>query len=218
VTTPAAAQPRSVSVDASLLKIALKSALLVCSKDDSRPALNSVLFESSELSLGLVATDGHRIVELKARATGDAGIRCQLSRDDVVRCLRVCTLGRDKTARVELKQCADGRILFGLPDCKVKLKPVTKEFPPYNKAFPARADKTTGPCEATGCNAAYLLDLATIAKLVSERNEIRIQPTDESLGPLRFDVTGHGGDITATYALMPLWIVDHKPSKRAEQS
>ena len=55
---------RQVKVDAQSFYKLVKKVLFAVSKDETRPALNGVLWHTSEEGLNLVATDGHRLAKV----------------------------------------------------------------------------------------------------------------------------------------------------------
>lgn len=197
--------------DAGLFRSALRASLIVCSKDDSRVALNSIRFEIDGCRVRLISTDGHRLlrvsVALDSNKLGDSR-QFQISRRDAIRWVNVCSLGGIGQTEVELKDRANGSVLFGLPDAKVTARRVTRDFPPYETITPALAD-TIEKASHVRLSYRYLRDLADIAPIIQGteyETSIRLQPVSCANDPIRFDIDAKSRAISATYTLMPMRI------------
>lgn len=55
---------RQVKIEGKLLSRMVKKVLFAVSRDETRPALNGILWHSSEEGLNMVATDGHRLAKI----------------------------------------------------------------------------------------------------------------------------------------------------------
>lgn len=212
---PAVEQPandrmynRSVSINWVALRAAMKAALVVCSTDDSRLALNSILVEVSTTSIRLVATDGHRLIRIDVAGAESSGkFSVQLTRESAMAWVKL-TPPKIEGYKVELAAAKVGSVecmaissSFG----STVMSSVDAQFPPYDQVIPT-FDKSRKPAAAIAINAQYLGDIGAIGKqLTSDRTgrvELRLGTSD--LDPIRLDIENPVGGFEATYVVMPM--------------
>lgn len=197
--------------DARLFRDGLRASLLVCSKDELRIALNAIRFEVDCNIVRLISTDGHRLLVVSMTLDSEklgATREFLVGRKNAIRCLKLLALESDGQSDVELKDTASGLVLFGLPDAKLKIRKVEKDYPKYSEIIPELADNVP-ESHATGLSGPYLKDLANIADIIlgpCRGSGIRIQPNGGALSPVRFDIKTGARRISATYMLMPMRI------------
>lgn len=202
---------KTVEVRWDLLHKALKAALVVCSRDELRLALNSVLVEAKDKMLTVVASDGHRLVHMTCELAGECdecGLSVQLSRESVKQWLTAKPI---KYTQINAQLTTDGReCTIEVPGNIAKLRHVDARFPPYDCVIPKR-NWTEGAipkrtcASAVGATAQYLADAAAIAKTIGA-DLLVIELADGELDPIRLDAdAAHGKPlpINMTYVLMP---------------
>jgi DNA polymerase-3 subunit beta len=105
--------------------------------DDTRPHLNSALFQWEGDTVRMVTTDGHRLskMEMTTRAVQtDASMLIPLK--GVVELKRLCDEAKNEAVeRIELLQSGPNAF-FRVPGLQLSIKLVEVQFPPYGQVIP----------------------------------------------------------------------------------
>jgi DNA polymerase-3 subunit beta len=116
------------------------------STDESRPHLNSALFEWNGDVVRMVTTDGHRLSKLDAKVPGrQASATMLIPLKAIHELRRLCddmVAEKDKDAPAEISITQSGSSAFfqgGGTTFSVKL--VDAQFPPYSQVIPAKSEK-----------------------------------------------------------------------------
>jgi DNA polymerase-3 subunit beta len=131
--------------DKSQVKTMLDRTLFSVSNDESRPALNGVLFEvepeaPGQARLRMVSTDGHRLskAERTVAASDYDGNkqRCIVHRRGAAELLRILE-GSDPSVRIEF---AGRNVLFSSDKSRLQIRQIEESFPEYGRVIPDRGD------------------------------------------------------------------------------
>lgn len=140
-----AASGRGFLCDKSQVETMLRRTLFSVSTDDSRPALNGVLFEvepeaQGQVRLRMVSTDGHRLskAERTVAASDYDGQkqRCIVHRRGAAELQRILE-GSDPSVRIEF---AGRNVVFSSDKSRLQIRQIEESFPDYGRVIPDRGD------------------------------------------------------------------------------
>jgi DNA polymerase III subunit beta len=137
------------------LEVEVLSSLINCtmfsiSTDETRPHLNSALFEWDGDHVRMVTTDGHRLTKMEAVVTGrQASATMLIPLKAIAELRRLCDEARAEPSRdgvppmVTIAQSGPNAF-FTLADTRFCVKLVDAQFPAYQQVIPAAAERTIG--------------------------------------------------------------------------
>lgn len=136
---PAINIKKQVEVEAEVLVTMIKRTTFACSRDETRPALNGVLWQTKEDRMTMVATDGHRLARVAVENKKLKGLN-----DDVIIPPKVLDLipkfiDDDKETIGIIFE--ENRIIFNLDDMVVSSRLIEGPYPNYDAVIPDQADK-----------------------------------------------------------------------------
>ncbi len=117
--------------------------LFATARENSRYAINGVLFERAGQQVTVVATDGHRLAMAKGRCVASDGGADESVKSSIVPAKTLNLLLRlfdDAEQEVEVK-LADNRIHFRTDQAVLASSLVEGNFPPYSDVIPKDGDK-----------------------------------------------------------------------------
>ena len=130
---------KQVSVEAEALAKMITRTTFACSRDETRPALNGVLWQTKGEQMTMVATDGHRLAKVAVENKTLKGLS-----DDVIIPPKVLDLipkfMAEETATVGII-FEENRIIFNMGDIVVSSRLIEGPYPNYEAVIPATADK-----------------------------------------------------------------------------
>lgn len=136
----------SLSLDVHVLSTLIAKTHFSISTDESRPHLNSALFEWNGDVVRMVTTDGHRLSKLDAKVPGrQASATMLIPLKAIHELRRLCDemlSEKDKDAPAEMSISQSGSSAFfqgGGTTFSVKL--VDAQFPPYAQVIPQKTEK-----------------------------------------------------------------------------
>lgn len=153
--------PGWVSLDAKVLKEMLAQTAFAVSHDESRYALNGVLFLIQAGRIRLVATDGHRLA-LASRPLGDGGGGSGIvPRKAVHEVVRVLGVGEDvQVALVE------NQFILKMPNFLLVARLIEGQFPNYEQVIPKGH-----PCRLILSRTTLVAALRRVSVLSEERTK-----------------------------------------------
>ncbi len=165
-----AAPPAWLSLEAKTLREMLGQTSFAISHDESRFALNGVLFVLQPKELRLVATDGHRLaVSTRGVGQGLSGVTGIVPRKAVAEIVRV--LGGSEDVQIAI---TENQFLLQMPNFVMTARLIEGQFPNYEavvpKAHPGRLAVNRG---------ALIAALRRVSVMAEERNK----PVKLSLAP-----------------------------------
>lgn len=130
---------KQVKIDADELIKMITRTTFACSRDETRPALNGVLWQTKGDRMTMVATDGHRLARVTAENKTLKGLN-----DDVIIPPKVLDLipkfiGED-TGTVGII-FEENRIIFNLDDIVVSSRLIEGPYPNFEAVIPSSGDK-----------------------------------------------------------------------------
>ncbi len=130
---------KQVAVEAELMVGMIKRSTFATSKDETRPALNGVLWQTKGERMVMVATDGHRMARVAAENNKLKGLN-----DDVIIPPKVLDLiskfiGDDRDSIGVIFE--ENRIIFNLDDIVISSRLIEGPYPNYEAVIPATGDK-----------------------------------------------------------------------------
>ncbi|MEZ5357446.1 MAG: DNA polymerase III subunit beta [Candidatus Zixiibacteriota bacterium] len=129
---------KQVTVEADALVNMIKRTTFACSNDETRPALNGVLWQTKGDKMTMVATDGHRLAKVSVENKKLKGLN-----DDVIIPPKVLDLipkfiDDQKEIGIIFEE---NRIVFNLDDVIVSSRLIEGPYPNYEAVIPETADK-----------------------------------------------------------------------------
>jgi len=151
-----------VSVEARTLKEMLGQTSFAVSHDETRHALNGVLFSFQGKEVRLVATDGHRLA-LSNRAIGQGvgGVTGIVPRKAVAEIMRVLGAGEDVQLAI-----TENQFVLQMPNFVMTARLIEGQFPNYEAVIP-RAH----PGKLVISRMALMAALRRVAVMAEERNK-----------------------------------------------
>jgi DNA polymerase-3 subunit beta len=130
---------KQVTVDGKELVSMIRRTSFACSKDETRPALNGVLWQTKGDRMTMVATDGHRMSRVSAENKKLKGLN-----DDIIIPPKVLDL-IPKFIEGEKDQVGvifeENRIIFNLGDIVLSSRLIEGPYPNYEAVIPNGSDK-----------------------------------------------------------------------------
>lgn len=127
-----AAPPAWLSLEAKTLREMLSQTNFAVSHDESRFALNGVLFLLQPKEVRLVATDGHRLaVATRGVGQGLAGVSGIVPRKAVAEILRVTSAGEDVQIAI-----TENQFLLQMPNFVMTARLIEGQFPNWEAVLP----------------------------------------------------------------------------------
>lgn len=130
---------RQVKINAQSFYKLIKKVLFAVSKDETRPALNGVLWHTSESGLNLVATDGHRLAKVTR-----SDIKITGYKEDIIIPPKVLDnlvkLMSDETGEIGVI-LNENSIVFVLEDAVITSRLLEGPYPNYEQVLPKDNDK-----------------------------------------------------------------------------
>jgi DNA polymerase-3 subunit beta len=130
------------TINAGDLHRLIAQTLFATARENSRYAINGVLFERSGNKLNVVATDGHRLAlangKCKATHADDKDAKSAIVPSKALQLLLQLFDDAEQTVQVKL---ADNQILFKTDDAVLASNLVEGNFPPYSDVIPKDGDK-----------------------------------------------------------------------------
>lgn len=130
---------KQVNIDAETMVTMIRRTTFACSHDETRPALNGVLWQTKGDRMIMVATDGHRLARVAADNAGLKGVGEDVIIPPKVLDLIVKFLEPGTTTVGVIFE--ENRILFNLGNIVVGSRLIEGPYPNYGAVIPASTDK-----------------------------------------------------------------------------
>jgi DNA polymerase-3 subunit beta len=170
-----------ITVDGKMLRDMLTQTTFAISHDESRYALNGVLFVVHEKELRLVATDGHRLAlavrPLPAGAQGVSGI---VPRKAVQEIARIVGSGEDVQVAI-----SENQFMLRMPNVLLMARLIEGTFPNYEQVVPRAHPHRIVVARGT---------LVAALRRVSVLSEERTKPVKFVLSPSGLKLTAYSPD------------------------
>jgi DNA polymerase-3 subunit beta len=217
---PAADAP-SLELPAELLSLLMARTYFSISTDETRPHVNSGLFEWSGDRVRLVSTDGHRLSKMEATVTGSSATATMLIPLKAIAELRKLASeakGEKDGAAVSITQSGPNAF-FTVAGMQFSVKLVDAQFPPYQQVIPALSERSVRAPRLPLTDALKAVSLAASdrtggVKLSVAPNKLRItsESPESGNGFDELDVDYNGPELTigfnAKYFLDVLGAID----------
>lgn len=182
-------QTTSFVIPGDLLAEALGQVSPAASRDETRPVLTGVLFESGEgADLNLVATDSYRLAVRSIAVDGASETKFLVPARGVV---EVARLAAGQDVRVEVAQA---QVAFHVGDVVVQSRLIEGEFPAYSQLLPQdlpnRLEIEKGPFLESLKRIAVLAQDATPVFVEFEADALRISCQSQGLGDAAEEIDG----------------------------
>ena len=137
-----------ITLDGKLLRDMLAQTIFAVSHDESRYALNGVLFAVQDREIRIVATDGHRLaLAVRPLASAGASVSGIVPRKAVQEIARIVGSGEDVQVAI-----SENQFILQMPNVLLMARLIEGTFPNYEqvvpKAHPHRITMSRGPLTA----------------------------------------------------------------------
>lgn len=136
---PAVNTKKEIKIDASSLASMIRKTTFACSVDETRPALNGVLWQTKGDRMQMVATDGHRL----AKVSMDNAKLKGLSEDIIIppKVLNLIPKFTEGNTREVGIIFGDNNIIFNLGDYVLTSRLIDGPYPNFEQVIPEHNDK-----------------------------------------------------------------------------
>lgn len=142
------AKATEISIAAASLADLIARTYFSISADETRPHLNSALFEWDGETIRMVTTDGHRLSKYEVAAEGGqkSSFSLLVPLKGILEIRRLCDELKSEKGASEgspLKLLRGGpNVFFATSDSTLAIKLVDAQFPPYQQVIPQRVEQT----------------------------------------------------------------------------
>lgn len=177
------ASPQSwVSVEAKLLREMLTQTSFAVSHDETRYALNGVLFAFQGKDVRMVATDGHRLaLSTRSLGQGVASATGIVPRKAVAEIMRVIGAGEEVQIAI-----TENQFILQMPNFVMTARLIEGQFPNYEAVIPK-----THPGRLTTARGGLSSALRRVAVMAEERNK----PVKLALSPASLKVSASSQEL-----------------------
>ncbi|UCE19049.1 MAG: DNA polymerase III subunit beta [Gemmatimonadota bacterium] len=128
-----------IKVDGSLLHRMIEKSVFAYSTDETRPALNGVLWHIKKDEMRMVATDGHRL----AKIVNTEKIKRETEKEVIIPAKALNCLNRFRSEEDELEKIiiGDNHVLFELGRTRIFSRLIAETYPNYERVIPSDNDK-----------------------------------------------------------------------------
>ncbi len=130
---------KQINLDGSQLVTMIKKSTFACSTDETRPALNGVLWSTSGDRMNMVATDGHRLAKISIENKKLRGIA-----EDIIIPPKVLNVIPKFIGESDSEIgiiFGENNIIFNLGDIVLTSRLIEGPYPNYEQVIPAESDK-----------------------------------------------------------------------------
>ncbi len=194
---------KQITLDAEVLGTMIKRTTFACSRDETRPALNGVLWQTKGERMVMVATDGHRLSRVAVDNTTLKGLN-----EDVIIPPKVLDLiprfigSGVSTVGVIFEE---NRIVFNLGEIVISSRLIEGPYPNYGAVVPASTDKHL----AVGKDDLYaaVRRVAILSNSLTHQVKFSIKGNSVTLSTTNTDVGGEAREtLTCEYKGEPMEI------------
>jgi DNA polymerase-3 subunit beta len=177
------ASPQSwVSIEAKTLRDMLTQTSFAVSHDETRYALNGVLFAFQGKDVRMVATDGHRLaLSMRSLGQGIASATGIVPRKAVAEIMRVIGAGEEVQIAI-----TENQFILQMPNFVMTARLIEGQFPNYDAVIPR-----SHPGRLTAARGALSSALRRVAVMAEERNK----PVKLALSPASLKVSASSQEL-----------------------
>ncbi|MGH7279242.1 MAG: DNA polymerase III subunit beta [Candidatus Rokuibacteriota bacterium] len=173
--------PSWLTIDAKVLREMLAQTSFAISHDESRHALNGILFSLQGKEARLVATDGHRLALASRPLPAAVAVTGIVPRKAVSEIMRV--LGAGEEVQVAI---TDNQFVLKMPNFVMTARLLEGQFPNYEAVIPK-----SQPGRLLIPRTAFVAALRRVSVMAEERNK----PVKMSLAPTTLKLTASSQDL-----------------------
>ena len=128
----------TIEIDSSLLHRMIEKTIFAYSTDETRPALNGVLWQIEDKENRMVATDGHRLAKII-----NTEKKMDIEKEIIIPAKALSCLNRFRSEENELKKVTLGEkhILFDLGETRILSRLIAETYPNYERVIPQNNEK-----------------------------------------------------------------------------
>ncbi len=135
---PLVESDEKIELDNSVLKRMIEKTIFACSTDNLRPALTGVFFQIFEEEIRMVATDGHRLVKIVHKNSGNQ----EFTKELIVPTKALNFVARNLPEKGKQQiTFSESHVLFELPNTNIYTRIIKEPFPDYERVIPQNYTK-----------------------------------------------------------------------------
>ena len=185
---PAVNTKREIKIDSGDLVKMIRKTTFACSTDETRPALNGVLWQTKGDRMQMVATDGHRLAKVSMENSRLKGMA-----EDIIIPPKVLNL-IPKFSDAEQKEVGiifgENNIIFNLSDTILTSRLIEGPYPNFEQVIPTTSDKklTVSKDELAGA----VRRVSILSNALTHQVKFAIKKGSLTLSTSNADVGGEG--------------------------
>ena len=188
---PAVNTKKEIRIAASDLIGMIRKTTFACSDDDTRPALNGVLWQTKGDRMQMVATDGHRLAKMAVENKKLKGMY-----DDVIVPPKVLNL-IPRFVNQENQEIGiifgDNNIIFNLNDVVLTSRLIDGPYPNFEQVIPSNNDKTM--TIARDDLAGAVRRVSILSNALTHQVKFSLKDNNLTLSTANADVGGEGKEV-----------------------
>ena len=188
---PAVNTKKEIRISQKALVAMIRKTSFACSTDETRPALNGVLWQTKGDKMQMVATDGHRMARMAMENTKLKGVS-----DDIIIPPKVLNL-IPKFAESQSQEIGvifgDNNIIFNLGDTVLTSRLIEGPYPNFEQVIPAASDKklVVSKDDLTGA----VRRVSILSNALTHQVKFGFQKSNLTLSTNNADVGGEGKEL-----------------------
>lgn len=193
-TLPKSDPASAFSVDAGTMARMVEKVSFCTSKDETRPSLNGAYWEFAADSMGMTATDGHRLASFKAKGKYKplAGKTMIVPPKALSHVVRIISSEGEGVVKVSVKE---NHVAFFIGSTIINSRLLEGPFPNYKQVIPSDNEKEliVGRTELVGAvrRVAVLADVMTHqVRLTLTKNKVQLVVSTPDVGEAKEEIRG----------------------------
>ncbi len=197
---PAINTKKEIQIGGDELGLMVRKTTFACSDDETRPALNGVLWQTKGEKMQMVATDGHRLSKMAVANPKLKGLY-----EDVIippKVLNLIPKFVDATGEVGII-FGENNIIFNLGDVILTSRLIEGPYPNFEQVIPATSDKKVIISKEDLARA--VRRVSTLSNALTHQVKFQLKENSLTLSTTNADVGGEGREaLECDYAGEPL--------------
>lgn len=188
---PAVNTKKEIKIDASSLSAMIRKTTFACSTDETRPALNGVLWQTKGEKMQMVATDGHRLAKVAVENSKLKGMS-----EDIIIPPKVLNLipkfveGQSREVGIIF---GDNNIIFNLGNTVLTSRLIDGPYPNFEQVIPESNDKLLRVSKEELGGAVRRVSI--LSNTLTHQVKFGVKPGSLTLSTSNADVGGEGVEV-----------------------
>jgi DNA polymerase-3 subunit beta len=187
---PAINTKKEIRISGDTLASMVRKTTFACSDDETRPALNGVLWQTKGDRMQMVATDGHRLAKMAVENTKLKGLH-----DDVIippKVLNLVPKFAEGSKEIGII-FGDNNIIFNLGDIVLTSRLIEGPYPNFEQVIPSSSDKKLVISKDELARA--VRRVSTLSNALTHQVKFTMKENTVTLSTTNADVGGEGKEV-----------------------